>query len=78
MAADFVSSFGGDGGPNEAIALWRQEPGQLKRLAKSTGGPCRLLSPNYLECPPQAGVDYRAGFKLVGGRWVFAAFVVGD
>jgi hypothetical protein len=78
MAPDFVSSFGGDGGPDEAIVLWSQDRSYLKHLAQSTAGPCQLKSSDYVECPPHAGIDYRAGFKLVTGNWMFFAFVVGD
>ena len=78
MAPDFVSSFGGDGGPDEAVALWSQDLSYLRHLARSTAGQCQLQSSDYLECPPQAGIGYRAGFKLTGSKWVFFAFVAGD
>jgi len=78
MAPDFVSSFGGDGGPDEALALWRADPQYLQRLAQATSGPCQYHSPSYLECPRNAGVGHRAGFRPVGGKWLFASFVAGD
>ena len=78
MAPDFVSSFGGDGGPDEAITLWTQDRSHLKHLAQSTAGQCELQSPDYLECPPQAGGSYRAGFKFADGKWLFVSFVAGD
>lgn len=78
MSPDFVSSFGGDGEPDEAIALWSRERSSLKHLAQSTAGHCRLPSTVYLECPARAGIGYRAGFKLVSGTWVFSSFVAGD
>lgn len=78
MTPDFVSSFGGDGGPDEAIALWSQDRSYLKHLARSTAGQCQLQTADYLECPRRAGIGYRAGFKLVDRNWVFASFVAGD
>ncbi|WP_233210998.1 hypothetical protein, partial [Pseudoxanthomonas sp. KAs_5_3] len=78
MAKDFVSSFGGDGGPTEALALWASDPTHLQNLAKATSAPCELQSPDYVECPRDAGIGFRAGFKLVGSKWVFASFVAGD
>jgi len=78
MAPDFVSSFGGDGGPGEAIALWNQDRSHLRHLARSTASRCQFRSPDYVECLPHAGIGYRAGFKLTAGKWVFFAFVAGD
>ena len=78
MALDFVSSFGGEGGKKEALALWGSDPIYLRHLAKATASPCQLQSPNYVECPRRAGIGYRAGFKLINGKWVFASFVAGD
>ncbi|WP_369915923.1 hypothetical protein AB8810_06875 [Xanthomonas sp. NCPPB 3005] len=78
MSPDFVSSFGGDGGPDEAIALWTRQRSYLRHLAQSTTGHCQRLSTDYLECPPHAGSGYRAGFKLIDGKWTFFSFVAGD
>ncbi|KPN07062.1 hypothetical protein [Xanthomonas arboricola] len=78
MAPDFVSSFGGDGGPDEAIDLWGQDRSYLKQLERATVGECVLTSPGYLECPAQAGANHRAGFKLTKGGWRFFSFVAGD
>lgn len=78
MAPDFVSSFGPDSGPNEAIALWSDDPSSLAHLARITGAACEFQPPDYVECPPNAGMGYRAGFKLIDGQWVFFAFVAGD
>ena len=78
MSSDFVSSFGGDGGPDEAIALWTEDRSYLTHLAQSTAGQCEPQLPDYLECPSQAGLSYRAGFKLADGKWLFFAFVAGD
>ncbi|MBN6104267.1 hypothetical protein JR064_19060 [Xanthomonas sp. CFBP 8703] len=78
MSPDFVSSFGGDGGPDEAIALWTREPAYLRHLAQSTAGHCQRLATDYVECPPHAGSNYRAGFKLIDGKWTFSSFVASD
>ena len=78
MATDFVSSFGGDGGQAEALALWTSNPTYLQELAKATSGPCELQLPDYVQCPRKSGVGLRAGFKLVGAKWVFSSFVAGD
>ena len=78
MASDFVSSFGGDGGTEEALALWASDPKYFQNLAKVTSSACELVTPGYVECPRNAGIGYRAGFKLLGKKWVFASFVAGD
>ena len=78
MANDFVSSFGGDGGQAEALALSTSDPTYLQELAKATSGPCERQLPDYVQCPRKAGIGLRAGFKLVGSKWVFASFVGGD
>jgi hypothetical protein len=78
MATDFVSSFGGDGGQAEALALWTSNPSYLQELAKATSGSCELQLPDYVQCPRNAGVGLRAGFKLEGNKWVFSSFVGGD
>ena len=78
LAKDFISSFGGDGGPEEAERLWNSDSKYLQELAKATKGPCALQAQDYVECPASAGSGYRAGFKLVSGKWTFASFVAGD
>lgn len=78
MSPDFVSSFGGDGGPDQAIAMWSQDRSCLRHLAQSTAGRCQLKSADYVECPPHAGIEHRAGFKLHDNEWVFFALVAGD
>ena len=78
MATDFVSSFGGNGGQEEALALWTSNPTYLQELAKATSGPCELQLPDYVQCPRKAGIGLRAGFKLKGTKWVFSSFVGGD
>ena len=78
MASDFVSSFGGDGGQEEALALWASDSKYFHKLVKVTADACELVTPGYVECPRDAGIGYRAGFKLIGNKWVFASFVAGD
>ena len=78
MGDDFVSSFGGDGGRAEALALWASYPTYFQHLAKATSGSCELEYPGYVQCPRNAGIGLRAGFKLVGTTWVFSSFVGGD
>ena len=48
MAKDFVSSFGGDGGPAEALTLWASDPTYFQNLAEATSTPCQLQSPGYV------------------------------
>ena len=78
MAADFTSSFGGDGGIDEALALWGENPVHLQQLAKSTAGRCERVESDEVVCPSEAVIGYRAGFKLAHGRWLFTYFVAGD
>ena len=78
MAVDFISSFGGNGGREEALALRRADRRYLERLARATVGGCHYHLPGYLECPQQPGIGYRAGFKRIQGKWVFSSFVAGD
>lgn len=78
MATDFVSSFGGDGGPDEAIALWNQDNPYLRHLTQSTSGQCQLQTREYLVCRSSIGSDHRAGFARMDGTWLFVSFVAGD
>lgn len=78
MQEAFVSSFGGDGGPGEALALWATDSAYLRNLAEATSASCAFEPPDYVECPRNAGTGFRAGFRLTRGRWKFASFVAGD
>ena len=75
--SEFTSSFGGEGGPHEAIALWRQEPALLGELASVTAQPCERVD-DYVECPRDAETAYRAGFRLTAKGWRMQWFVAGD
>ena len=76
-ATGFVSSFGGDGTVDEALALWRKDPALLAKLAQVTGEACALVE-SYVECPADAGTGYRAGFGLTDDGWRMQWFLVGD
>lgn len=78
MTADFTSSFGGDGGIDEALALWGEDPIFLQQLAKSTAGKCERIGSDEIACPVDSDSGYRAGFKLADGHWLFSYFVAGD
>ena len=78
MAEDFTSSFGGDGGIDEALALWVEDPTYLEQLAKSTAGGCELIASDEIACPVESDSGYRAGFKRTDGQWLFTYFVAGD
>jgi len=73
----FISSFGGEGGADEAIALWRQDPALLPQLARVTAQPCARVE-DYVECPRGAEAGYRAGLKLNAGTWRMQWFLAGD
>jgi hypothetical protein len=76
-ADEFTSSFGGDGGVDEALKLWREDPALLAELARVTAQRC-ALDEGYVECPAKAGTGYRAGFKLTAQGWRMQWFLAGD
>lgn len=79
MTADFISSFGPDAGPDATIEGWRKSPADLDVLAWLTAQACALdESPNAVQCPPDAGVDFRAGFVRTPNGWRLAYFLAGD
>lgn len=78
MDSNFRSSFGGDGGIEEALELWKKQPDYLKNLARVTSQNCVYLYGNYIECPREAGTGFRAGFKETNGRWRMEYFLAGD
>jgi len=75
--SEFTSSFGGDGGADEAIALWQQQPGLLSELARVTAQSC-AQDGDYVECPRDAEAGYRAGFRLTAKGWRMQWFLAGD
>jgi hypothetical protein len=80
MVDEFVWSFGGDGDADQAIANWRNEPDALKALARVTSGHCGPLegAVETIQCPGNAGMDYRAGFQQTKHGWRMVWFVAGD
>ena len=78
MTVDFTSSFGGDGGIDEALSLWDTDKAYLQQLAESTAGKCELIGSDEIACAVDSDSGYRAGFKLAHGRWLFTYFVAGD
>lgn len=78
MTQDFIWSFGGDASASQAIAEWKANPDALKHLIYVTGQPCIYFSDNTVECPTNAGLGYRAGFKHTNTGWRMHYFVQGD
>lgn len=80
MDPNFVSSFGGDGGIEEALASWRANPDQVHTLADVTESAdhCEALSNQTVECPANAGTGWRAGFGSSPSGWRMTYFVAGD
>lgn len=84
MARDFTYSFGGGGGPTEALAVWeRQGFHPLDRLVAVLDRGLTSREGELWAAPPEhfAGLeylDYRAGFRRSGGRWEWVFFVRGD
>lgn len=78
MVGDFVWSFGGDGDAKQALDAWKEDPAAFAKLYRVTGMPCVLVEGNIIECPKNAGLNYRAGFKLTDKGWRMIYFVAGD
>jgi len=79
MTNDFTWSFGADKNTSSrAIEAWRVDPTYLKRLEQATGQQCARTPEDYIECPKNAGMDYRAGFKRLPDGWRMVYFVAGD
>jgi hypothetical protein len=78
MIEEFTWNFGGDGNAEQAIAAWKAQPGHLRQLARVTRLQCAFRSGQYIECPVDAGTNFRAGFKLTDGQWKMQYFVEGD
>jgi hypothetical protein len=81
MTDNFVWSFGGDDGADNAIAEWRSEQRYLPALTKVLKSPCRQADYNGtrgVECPGAGGDSFRAWFVETKAGWKFTAFVEGD
>ena len=77
MADEFVWSFGGDGDTSQALEAWRADPSYLIQLRRVTSARCGVRE-DLVECPANAGVGYRAGFRKTEGGWRMVYFVAGD
>jgi hypothetical protein len=81
MTDNFIWSFGGEEGPDNAITEWRSDQRYLVALNQVLKLPCRLADYNgtpAVECPGKRGLSFRAWFVEAQGRWKFTAFVEGD
>jgi hypothetical protein len=81
MTDDFVWSFGGDDGADNAIREWRSDKRYLSALTKVLTLPCRPADYNgtrAVECPGGGGLSFRAWFVETKAGWRFTAFVEGD
>jgi hypothetical protein len=78
MKTDFVWSFGGDGSADQAIQAWQESPAELKELARVTSLTCAYTEPGLVQCPPNAGMNHRAGFEKNQDGWQLTYFVAGD
>lgn len=78
MTTDFIWSFGGDASATQAIAEWKTDPSALVQLSHVTSQPCIIQPDSTVECPSNAGLGYRAGFKLTNVGWRMHYFVQGD
>ncbi|MBB3121003.1 hypothetical protein [Pseudoduganella violacea] len=79
MVPEFTWSFGGDGDADQAIDAWRRDPRVMKELFRITGHRCAFASnEENIQCPPNAGYDYRAGFEKTEHGWRMTYFVAGD
>ena len=78
MTDEFTWSFGGDSNPDQAIATWRSDPSAIAALRRITSKSCGRISEQFIQCPQNAGVSYRAGFTETPFGWRMAYFVAGD
>jgi hypothetical protein len=81
MTDNFVWSFGGDEGPDHAIAEWQRERRYLRALTRVLKLPCRPAEYDGMaavECPGRGGLSFRAWFVEAQEGWKFTAFVEGD
>lgn len=78
MVREFTWSFGGDNSSEQAIASWRADPEAMAVLAEVTSKQCGPISKEYIQCPQQAGISFRAGFTQTTSGWRMVYFVAGD
>jgi len=78
MIQEFRWSFGGDSSAEQAIAEWKKQPQYMRQLGRVTKARCAYRKDNYVECPANAGISFRAGFKLSDGQWKMVYFIGGD
>jgi hypothetical protein len=78
MLSEFIWSFGGDAGAEQAIKAWRADPKLLAQLHRITGQRCEPTTGGIIQCPNSAGVGYRAGFRKTPAGWRMIYFVAGD
>ncbi len=84
MVDDFSWSAGSDPSADIALAMWQADTAILGELAKVLDQGCRVddsqtlvtCPPAYTEEPSYGG--YRAGFKLIDGKWKMSFFLSGD
>lgn len=77
MLDNFEWSFGPDQGAKQALAAWTKDPIHFKQLARVTAMPCSIEG-DVVECPHNAGMGYRAGFKMTTSGWRMIYFLAGD
>lgn len=81
MTDNFVWSFGGDDGADNAVGEWRSDQRYLRALTNVLKLPCRPGDYNgtpAVECPGRRGLSFRAWFVETKAGWKFTAFVEGD
>lgn len=81
MTDNFVWSFGGDDGADNALTEWKGDQRYLPALTKVLQLPCRAADYNGtpgVECPGRRGLSFRAWFVQSQSGWRFTAFVEGD
>ena len=73
MVQQFTWSFGygGDSSSDLAIASWRTDPETVAALIRVTAGRCGTISEQYIQCPQDADMSYRAGFTQTSSGWQF-------
>lgn len=79
MVSEFTWSFGGDGDVDQAIEAWKRDPKVIGELYRVTGRRCSFRTDlSNIQCPPNAGYNYRAGFTKTEQGWRMSYFVAGD